>query len=145
MGYLRADNPGVIETPEIGESGKPIYDTGDIAVIDEYGYVFLKGRIKRFAKIAGEMVSLDTVEKMAEYTSPEASHAAITIADRRKGEAIHLFTTDETMTRRMLQHSAKALAIPKLAVPKTLQVVGEIPVFASGKTNYPALTELLEK
>ncbi len=143
MGYLRAENPGVIEKPVVGKYGKRVYDMGDIAHIDEEGFVHLVGRVKRFAKIAGEMISLDTVEQIARHASPDGLHAAITTSDRRKGEAIHLFTTDPELTRKHLQNATKAMGIPKLAVPKHIQVVEEIPVFASGKTNYPALAEQL--
>lgn len=143
VGYLRADNPGVIEYPPI-VNGKRMYDTGDIAEIDDEGFVRLRGRVKRFAKIAGEMVGLDTVEQMAIHASPDAHHAVISVADRRKGEVIHLFTCDPELTRKQLQNAAKILGIPKLAVPKIIHVVDNIPVFASGKTNYPALEERLE-
>lgn len=144
LGYLRADNPGILEPVPIVD-GKRVYDTGDIAEIDEQGFIHLKGRVKRFAKIAGEMVSLDMVEKMTLYASVEAQHAVISIADKKKGESIHLFTTDEKLTRKALQTAAKDMGVPKLAVPKTIQVVEEIPVFANGKTNYPVLKEKLSK
>ncbi len=114
LGYLRAENPGVLEKTPI-KDGKRVYDTGDIAEIDEDGFVHLRGRIKRFAKIAGEMVSLDTVEKMAIHSSHDASHAAVSVQDKRKGECKHI------------------------------QFVKEIPVFTSGKTNYLALMELVKK
>ncbi len=144
LGYLRAENPGVLEKTPI-KDGKRVYDTGDIAEIDEDGFVHLRGRIKRFAKIAGEMVSLDTVEKIAIHSSPDGSHASVSLEDKRKGECLHLFTTDEKLTRKMLQQATKDLGIPKLAVPKTIQVVKEIPVFTSGKTNYLELLELVKK
>ncbi|PID66666.1 MAG: bifunctional 2-acylglycerophosphoethanolamine acyltransferase/acyl-ACP synthetase [Gammaproteobacteria bacterium] len=143
IGYLRAEHPGVIEYTAT-EEGRRVYDTGDIAEIDADGFVHLRGRVKRFAKIAGEMVSLDTVEKMAIHSSPEASHAAISVEDRRKGERLHLFTTDPQLNRKKLQQAAKQLGIPKLAVPKSIQVIDNIPVFANGKTNYPELTESLK-
>lgn len=143
MGYLRVDNPGVVEySPTVGN--KRMYDTGDIAEIDDKGFVHLRGRVKRFAKLAGEMVSLDTVEQMAIHASPEGKHAVISTTDRKKGEALHLFTTDEGLTRKVLQQTAKDLGIPKLAIPKNIHTVDEIPVFASGKTNYPELAQLLE-
>lgn len=143
MGYLRADNPGVVEHPPMVDNQR-IYDTGDIAEIDESGFVHIKGRVKRFAKMAGEMVSLDTVEQMAIHAAPEHQHAVISIHDRRKGEALVLFTTDTELSRKELQNAAKELGIPKLAVPKNIHLVDEIPMFASGKTNYPMLTELWE-
>ncbi len=142
LGYLRADNPGVLE-PVPMVNGKRIYDTGDIAEIDDSGFVHLKGRVKRFAKLAGEMVSLDMVEKMALHASPDAIHAVISVTDRKKGEALHLFTTDPELNRKMLQAAAKELGLAKLAIPKNIHIVEGIPVFANGKTNYPELTERL--
>ncbi len=143
LGYLRVDNPGVVEIPPTS-GNKRVYDTGDIAEIDNKGFLYLRGRAKRFAKLAGEMISLDTVEQMAIHASPQFRHAVISTVDARKGEALHLFTTDEELTRKVLQQASKDLGIPKLAVPKNIHVVDDIPVFASGKTNYPVLMELLE-
>ena len=84
MGYLRAESPGVIE-PSPTENGKRIYDTGDIVKIDDKGFVYIKGRVKRFAKIAGEMVSLDGVEKLAIVASADNHHAVISISDTKGG------------------------------------------------------------
>lgn len=139
LGYLRADNPGVIEYAPIVD-GKREYDTGDIVEINAKGYVSIKGRAKRFAKIAGEMVSLDTVEKMAIAASTEHQHAVIHIEDSKKGEALVLFTTDTALNRKQLQQTAQQMGLPELAIPRDIRVLTEIPVFASGKVNYPALT-----
>lgn len=142
LGYLRVDNPGIVEhTPTIGN--KRIYDTGDIAHIDDAGFLHLRGRVKRFAKIAGEMVSLDTVETMAIHSSPDASHAVISTEDHKKGESLILFTTDAELHRKALQQAAKELGIPKLAVPKSIHVIDDIPLFPSGKTNYLELAKTL--
>lgn len=140
LGYLRADNPGVIEHSP-SKNGKREYDTGDIVEIDEKGYIRIKGRAKRFAKIAGEMVSLDSVEKMAIAASAEHHHAVIHRPDSKKGEALVLFTTDTTLDRKTLQHTAQQMGLPELAVPRDIRHIDEIPVFASGKINYPALSE----
>ncbi len=141
LGYLRAEHPGVLD-PSPVVNGKRQYDTGDIVDIDAKGYVFIKGRAKRFAKIAGEMISLDSVEKLASTASPDAQHAVIHIPDIKKGEALVLFTTDSSLQRKQLQLSAQRLGLPELAVPRDIRVIKEIPVFSSGKTNYPALMPL---
>ncbi len=140
LGYLRADNPGVIEYSPIVDD-KREYDTGDIVDIDARGFVHIKGRVKRFAKLAGEMVSLDSVEKLSTETSRDHHHAVINVPDVKKGEALILFTTDESLTRARLQETAKTLGLPELAIPRDIRVIQEIPVFSSGKTNYPALFE----
>lgn len=140
LGYLSADKPGVLQAPP-SNNGKRCYDTGDIVEIDERGFVFIKGRAKRFAKIAGEMVSLDSVEKLAQTAANAHHHAVIYVADSKKGEALVLFTTDTQLDRKKLQATAKTMGLPELAVPRKITVLKTIPVFSSGKTNYPELTE----
>jgi len=67
LAYLKADNPGVLVPPEEGW-----HDTGDIVAIDRDGYLTIKGRAKRFAKIGGEMISLAAVETLASELWPDA-------------------------------------------------------------------------
>jgi len=137
LGYLRADNPGVIEAPAGGW-----YDTGDIVKIDGEGYVTIQGRAKRFAKIAGEMVSLTAVEGMVQAVYPDAANAVVAVPDKRKGEQLVLFTTAPKPDRKhlgegMKQHGATDLIIPKVFVP-----VEQLPLLGSGKTDYVALTRM---
>ena len=93
LGYLRAENPGVLEPLPDGW-----HDTGDIVTIDAAGFITIKGRAKRFAKIAGEMVSLSAVEAMAAKLWPQAMSVAVSIPDPRKGERIVLLTTQKDAT-----------------------------------------------
>jgi acyl-[acyl-carrier-protein]-phospholipid O-acyltransferase/long-chain-fatty-acid--[acyl-carrier-protein] ligase len=95
--------------------------------------------VKRFAKIAGEMISLEVVEKIAANAAPNFAHAASTRPDAAKGEAIVLFTTAPGLTRDQLSASAKSLGAPELAVPRILISVEEIPLLGSGKTDYVRL------
>ena len=90
-GYLLFDRPGVISPPSSLRRGW--YNTGDIVEIDDDDFVHIRGRVKRFAKIAGEMISLEVVEKIAAHAAPNFAHAASTRPDAAKGEAIVLFTT----------------------------------------------------
>ena len=87
LGYIRPDAPGRIVPPEDGW-----YDTGDVASIDEEGFIAIRGRMKRFAKIGGETVSLAVVENIAAALWPDNHHAAVAVPDERKGEQIVLVT-----------------------------------------------------
>ena len=80
LGYYRAKNPGVIEALSGG-----LYDMGDIVAIDRQGFVAIKGRAKRFAKIAGESVSLGSIEEIIAGLWPEHIAAAIAAPDPKAG------------------------------------------------------------
>ena len=134
LGYYRANNPGVIEALVDGW-----YDTGDIVSIDEFGYITILGRIKRFAKIAGEMVSLASAEDMVDKVYPDAQNAVVAIPDQRKGEQLILVTTQKGAKKKDLSTYASRSGVSELAVPKTIIEIDKIPVLGSGKTNYPAV------
>jgi acyl-[acyl-carrier-protein]-phospholipid O-acyltransferase/long-chain-fatty-acid--[acyl-carrier-protein] ligase len=89
-GYLRHENPGVLEPPK-----DRWYDTGDIVTVDEDGFVHIQGRAKRFAKIGGEMISLAAVESFVVALWPEFTHAVVNVPDPRKGERLVLVTDFE--------------------------------------------------
>jgi acyl-[acyl-carrier-protein]-phospholipid O-acyltransferase/long-chain-fatty-acid--[acyl-carrier-protein] ligase len=137
LGYLRAENPGVLESLAGGW-----HDTGDIVAIDAAGFIAIKGRAKRFAKIAGEMVSLSAVETMAATLWPQAMSVAVSIPDVRKGERIVLLTTQKDAERSAMQRQAKAAGAPELAVPADIRVVDTVPLLGSGKTDYVGATKL---
>ena len=139
MGYYLFDNPGVLKVPEDGW-----YNTGDIVEIDAAGFIHIKGRVKRFAKIAGEMVSLETVEAIANAASPAFDHAASTQADAQRGESIILFTTDENLKREDLNVACKNLGNPELAVARKIVLLTEIPLLGTGKTDYVTLKTMAE-
>ncbi len=138
LGYLRAEHPGVLEPPVDG-----LYDTGDIVSIDSEGFVTIVGRVKRFAKIAGEMVSLSAVEGTANAVWPGHRHAVVSIPDARKGEQLVLVTDKPDADRDDLLNYAKDQGISELMVPKTIHAVDEIPVLGTGKVNYVGIMELL--
>ena len=141
-GYFLYDEPGVIKPPASLREGW--YCTGDIVEIDQDDFVHIRGRVKRFAKIAGEMISLETVERIASSAAPGLAHAASTRTDAAKGEALVLFTTSPTLTRDQLSAAAKTLGAPELAVPRIIRVVSEIPLLGSGKTDYVNLKKMAE-
>lgn len=143
LGYYRYTRPGVIEPPA-SSFGEGWYDTGDVVDVDCTGMVTIIGRVKRFAKIAGEMVSLDVVEQVARAASPEHFHAAIVLVQELDAETIVLFTTDETLTRARLLGAAKTTGAHDLSAARKVLLLPEIPVLASGKTDYVGLKSLIE-
>ncbi|MDH5412289.1 MAG: 2-acylglycerophosphoethanolamine acyltransferase, partial [Alphaproteobacteria bacterium] len=120
------------------------YDTGDIISIDADGFITIQGRAKRFAKIAGEMVSLTAVEGYAATAWPENAHAVVAIPDERKGEQLILVTDRPDATREALLAQIRASGGPELACPRDIVVVAEVPMLGSGKTDYPAVAKLVE-
>ncbi|MDQ7989589.1 MAG: bifunctional acyl-ACP--phospholipid O-acyltransferase/long-chain-fatty-acid--ACP ligase [Candidatus Dactylopiibacterium sp.] len=143
-GYLRAEKPGALEPPA-SEVGRGWYSTGDIVDIDDDGFLYIVGRLKRFAKVAGEMISLEVVERMATQASEQGLHAATSQPDVSRGENILLYTTDATLTRDRLLAAARASGWPEIAVPRKLIVVDELPVLGSGKTDYVTLKQWAEQ
>ncbi len=135
-GYYRAAAPGELQPPENGW-----YDTGDIVNMDDAGFITIAGRAKRFAKIGGEMISLPAVETLAAAAAaaPDFSHAAISVADARKGEVIILFTTDAALNVDVMLAAARAHGNTELMVPRDIRHVSEIPALATGKTDYVKL------
>lgn len=139
-GYYLFNNPGVI-VPTNSSIGAGWYETGDIVDVDEDGFVKILGRVKRFAKIAGEMISLEVVENIARKASATAQHAVISVADESRGEALILFTTNNNLTREHLQNAAREIGASELSIPKVIKYISEIPVLGTGKTDYLTLKE----
>ncbi len=137
LGYLRAEKPGVLEPPVDGW-----HDTGDIVTLDTQGYVTIKGRAKRFAKIGGEMVSLAMLEVHASSLWPDAISAAATVPDPRKGERIVLYTTQKTADRSEFAAYAKGKGVSDLAIPSEVRRLDAIPLLGSGKIDFAAVSRL---
>ncbi|MEQ3649151.1 AMP-binding protein [Hyphomonas sp.] len=139
MGYLRPSNPGVLERPDGGW-----HDTGDIVAIDNDGIIRIMGRVKRFAKIGGEMVSLAVVENCASAIWPDNLHAAVTLPDPRKGEQVILLSDTPESNREDILAWAKNHGVPELSVPRRVYHVDEIPVLGTGKIDYGAVQKKVE-
>ena len=142
-GYLKVDQPGVLQAPVSG-MGEGWYETGDVVEIDDDGFVRIVGRVKRFAKIAGEMVSLEVVEKIAAAASPAGQHAASSRADAAKGEALVLFTTDGALSRDALLAAAQSAGAPELAVPRIIVRLDALPLLGTGKIDHVTLKQRAE-
>lgn len=138
-GYLSPDDPDTVEPLPAGW-----HDTGDIVDIDRDGYVSILGRVKRFAKIGGEMVSLTAVEGLASAVWPDSRHAVVSIPDTRKGEKLVLVTDRKDADVARLAEWARSHGAPELAVPKKIMRVDEVPVLGTGKTDYVAIQRMAE-
>ncbi|RWB51785.1 AMP-binding protein [Mesorhizobium sp.] len=136
MGYMTADRPGELQPLE------GWHDTGDIVSVDRDGFITIRGRAKRFAKIAGEMVSLGAVEMLVQSLWPEEHHAAVAVPDKRRGERIVLVTTAGDASAEELRQFGKKAGAAELMVPGDIVKVEEIPVLGSGKTDYVSARKL---
>jgi acyl-[acyl-carrier-protein]-phospholipid O-acyltransferase/long-chain-fatty-acid--[acyl-carrier-protein] ligase len=137
LGYLRAEAPGVLEPPPDGW-----HDTGDIVALDDAGFVRIQGRAKRFAKVAGEMVSLAAVEAVAAELWPGRPLAVAALPDARKGERLVLLTEEPRATRAALLTQARARGLPEVAVPAEVRVVDRVPLLGSGKVDVAGVLRL---
>lgn len=118
------------------------HDTGDVVDVDSDGFIRILGRVKRFAKVGGEMVSLNAVESYAQTVWPNHLHAAVALPDPRKGERIILFTDNPNANADELLAWCKGNGASELAAPKRIVPIEEIPVLGSGKTDYVALQRM---
>lgn len=141
LGYFLDDRPGEIQVLQ-SAIGEGWHSMGDVVDIDPNGFVSVLGRLKRFAKVAGEMVALELVERVARECSPEHQHAATVAVAADRGEITVLFTTDAKLDRMRLHHVARALELQDLVVARSIVHVKALPVLGSGKTDYVALSEL---
>ncbi|MDG2293020.1 MAG: AMP-binding protein, partial [Methylophilaceae bacterium] len=139
LGYHLFEHPGVLVPPRDGW-----YNTGDIVEVDHAGFIYIKGRIKRFAKVAGEMVSLDTIEQIATVAAPEGQHAATSQEDALRGENIVLYTTTSMLKREDLKAAARSLGYPEIAIARKIIFIDEIPVLGTGKKDYNRLKQMAE-
>jgi acyl-[acyl-carrier-protein]-phospholipid O-acyltransferase/long-chain-fatty-acid--[acyl-carrier-protein] ligase len=137
MGYYLPDQPGVLTDAE------DWYDTGDIVSVDDAGFVSILGRAKRFAKIAGEMVSLSAVEE-AVSTAVKGVAAVVSRPHATKGEELVLLTSDAGISTEGVREAVRAKGLSDLNVPKRIKVCSPFPLLGSGKPDLVALQQLAE-
>ncbi|MEW5684204.1 MAG: AMP-binding protein [Pseudomonadota bacterium] len=136
-GYLKPD--GGIDPLEGGW-----HDTGDVVSISDDDWVKILGRVKRFAKVGGEMVSLTAAEDLAAAVWPDCRHAVVAQPDPKKGERLILVTDRRDADPAPLLAHAQQIGAPELAVPRKIIRVPEIPVLGTGKTDYVALQRIVD-
>ena len=137
QGYMRHTDPLHLDPPQDGW-----YDTGDIVSVDNNGYITIKGRCKRFAKIGGEMVSLLAVEMVVEKRYPGFISGAVNIPDAKKGEQIVLITTCKDVTREELVSAFKSAGITELGLPSKIIITDQPPLLGTGKFDYVSAKEM---
>jgi acyl-[acyl-carrier-protein]-phospholipid O-acyltransferase/long-chain-fatty-acid--[acyl-carrier-protein] ligase len=124
------------------------YVTGDIATIDEQGFIRITDRLSRFSKIAGEMVPHMKIEDEIQTVLGE-SHACVVTStpDDTKGERLVAFYTDPNVTAQQLWEHLSATTLPKLWVPKRedIRAIDAIPTLGTGKTDLRAVRRLALK
>jgi len=132
-GYILPENPGVLVPPHNGW-----YHTGDVVEIDEIGFITIKDRIKRFAKVGGEMVSLKAVENMINEAftgQDDFCCGVVAIPHEQKGEQIVVVTNEKTLTTEMLREFVKQHGYPELYIPRQILYKDKIPTSATGKVD----------
>ena len=138
QGYMKAEKAGVLQPISDGW-----YDTGDIVKIDDDGYMTIQGRVKRFAKIGGEMVSLTAVEQMLDKLYPQSLQGVLVVADEKKGEQLILMTNKQEANLQEIREFFKQQGLSELWMPKKVIYEKNIPVLGSGKFDYVAAEKML--
>jgi acyl-[acyl-carrier-protein]-phospholipid O-acyltransferase/long-chain-fatty-acid--[acyl-carrier-protein] ligase len=119
------------------------YDTGDMGLFDEDGYLWHKGRLKRFVKIGGEMVSLVRTETVLTALLPhDVDCCVVEVPDSTKGAKIVAAVTKAIDEKDILDKMSKQL--PRLALPKQFLEMNDLPKMGSGKVDFRTVTELVK-
>ena len=105
------------------------------------------GRLKRFAKVSGEMVSLTAVEDALAGAFPQyglrCQVAIVSRLDEEKGEALVAISNEPKLTIDEIRSVIKARGMTNLCVPREIKVVREIPKLGTGKVNHRELQKML--
>src|SRR5258706_31021 len=123
------------------------YDTGDIVFIDPDGFLFIQGRLKRFAKISGEMISLTAVEEALAGAFPQYGLrfqiAVVSRPDQEKGEALIAATNEPRLQLDEIRTAIRARGLPNISIPREVRFLKEIPKLGTGKVNHRELEKML--
>ena len=150
-GYVLHESPGELRPPPDGW-----HDTGDIAELDEDGFLHIRGRARRFVKIAGEMAPLDGIEEVLSEAWPSRVFAAVAVPDQTRGEQIAVLCAprpaeeesekiddnDEPITREKIAATFRAAGLPSLWVPRQALNIKTLPRLPAGKPDYPAAEKI---
>ncbi len=140
-GYINADANAVFN------SHGGWYDTGDIVRVDAHGSLTIRGRMKRFAKVSGEMVSLTAVEDALAGAFPQyglrCAVAVIAVPDEDKGERLIAVSNESRLQLGEVREAVKAKGLSNLCVPREIKVVREIPKLGTGKVNHRELQKVI--
>ena len=141
-GYLNADANAQFK------AGAGWYDTGDIVRVDAEGFVHIQGRLKRFAKVSGEMVSLTAIEEVLAGAFPHfglrCQVAVLSRPDAEKGEALIAVVNESRLRLDEIRAVIRSKGLTNLCVPREVKVVREIPKLGTGKVNHRELAKMLE-
>jgi acyl-[acyl-carrier-protein]-phospholipid O-acyltransferase/long-chain-fatty-acid--[acyl-carrier-protein] ligase len=120
------------------------YESGDMGRVDSEGFLWHRGRLKRFVKIGGEMVSLVRVEDELEAVLPKGVECCVVeIPDARKGANIAAAVTRQVDRKQILDRLGKRL--PPISLPRQFVVIDELPKMGSGKTDFRSTTILVQQ
>jgi acyl-[acyl-carrier-protein]-phospholipid O-acyltransferase/long-chain-fatty-acid--[acyl-carrier-protein] ligase len=118
------------------------YDTGDIGMMDEDGYLWHRGRLRRFVMIGGEMISLVRAERVLESLLPEGVECCVVdVPDSRKGARVVAVVTEPVKEKELIKKMGKEL--PNISVPKNFLVIENLPKMGSGKIDFRTITEMV--
>ena len=121
------------------------FASGDVVTVDSAGYVTISARLKRFAKIAGEMVNLQLVEELATACFGQATFAAVSVHDGRKGERILLFSTFSGMDKAVMRQFLLQENYSLLQLPSDFVRIEKMPLLGSGKPDYLTLQKMAQE
>lgn len=154
VGRLLVRGPNVMRgylNPEANAKSQALkgwYDTGDIVRVDDHQFLYILGRLKRFAKVSGEMVSLTAVEEALANSFPEYglkfAVAVVTRPDESKGERLVVVTNEPRLGLEEVRQAIRARGLGNLAVPREIRFLNELPRLGTGKVNHRELARMVQ-